>query len=285
MKTLYLECYSGISGDMTVGALLDLGADSQCLLDALESLHLHGYHIHIFKTMKNGIEATKFDVNLTNPEEIPHVHTHTENGHTHTHVHVHTGQERGLKEILPMIEQAKISSRAKEIATSIFQTLAVAEGAVHGMPPQEVVFHEVGAVDSIVDIVSIAVCLDNLGIEKIIASPLHEGTGFVLCRHGKVPVPAPATLQLIQTAKVPLVITQNEGEMVTPTGAAVVAALAESFELPKSFSIEKIGIGAGKKDFAHANILRAMLIQEKAESQDEVCLLQCDIDEIGRAHV
>lgn len=283
MSTLYLECYSGISGDMTVGALLDLGADKEKLLSALQSLRLEGYRIEISRVEKNGIEALSFDVILTD-EEAVHEHTHTENGHTytHTHSHPHTHEhghgERGLKEILPLIRQSGISEKAKETAEKIFQVLAGAEGKVHGMPPEEVVFHEVGAVDSIVDIVSIAVCLDDLDVDKIYASPLYEGTGYVKCRHGLVPVPAPATMELAKTASIPLKITNNEGEMVTPTGAATVAALASSFVLPESFAVKKIGIGAGKKDFPQANVLRAMLIEESGRG-DTVSVLESDIDD------
>lgn len=283
MSTLYLECYSGISGDMTVGALLDLGADRQNLLEALQTLQLEGYRIEISRVEKNGIEALSFDVILTG-EEAKHEHTHTENGHTytHTHSHPHTHEhghgERGLKEILPMIRQSSISAKAKETAEKIFRVLAVAEGKVHGMPPEEVVFHEVGAVDSIVDIVSIAVCLDDLGIDRMISSPLYEGTGYVKCRHGLVPVPAPATMELVKTASIPLKITKNEGEMVTPTGAAAVAALADSFVLPESFTVNRIGIGAGKKDFPQANVLRAMLIEEGGQ-EDTVSVLESDIDD------
>ena len=283
MSTLYLECYSGISGDMTVGALLDLGADKEKLLSALQSLRLEGYRIEISRVEKNGIEALSFDVILTG-EEAVHEHTHTENGHTytHTHSHPHTHEhghgERGLKEILPLIRQSGISEKAKETAEKIFQVLAGAEGKVHGMPPEEVVFHEVGAVDSIVDIVSIAVCLDDLDVDKIYASPLYEGTGYVKCRHGLVPVPAPATMELAKTASIPLKITNNEGEMVTPTGAATVAALASSFVLPESFAVKKIGIGAGKKDFPQANVLRAMLIEESGRG-DTVSVLESDIDD------
>ena len=285
MNTLYLECYSGISGDMTVGALLDLGVDQDALLNALSSLKLDGYHISISRVKKNGIDATDFQVELTDPETIPHEHTHVENGHTVTHIHAHEHHghghgERGLPEILPMIERSNLTVRAKKIASDIFTVLAQAEASVHGTDLEHVHFHEVGAVDSIIDIVSAAFCVDYLKIERVICSTLHEGTGTVKCRHGLMPVPAPATLKLIETAGIPLQITQNVGEMVTPTGAAIVAALADSFELPKEFSIIKSGAGAGKKDFPQANILRAMLLREKSkEKKDEIFVLQTCIDD------
>lgn len=271
MKTLYLECFSGISGDMTVGALLDLGADRGVLLESLKSLGLSGYQIKIEKVLKKGISATSFDVILP-PEAAPHTH---EDGTTH----VHGQDERGLREILPIIRDSGISAKARETAARIFRMLAEAEGAVHGVPSGEVVFHEVGAVDSIVDIVAAAVCLDNLGVERVISSPLHDGTGHAWCRHGKIPVPVPATLELSRMASIPLVLTRCEGEMVTPTGAAVVAALADSFAPPEGMVVEKIGIGAGKKEFAHANVLRAMLLREEATGGDEVCVLTTAVDD------
>lgn len=283
-KTLYFECYSGISGDMTVAALLDLGADQKVLEQALSSLHLEGYSLRFGRVNKNGIEAADFDVVLEGHEhhhehhheqEHGHEHTHEhhchehehshEHGHAHVHEHSHIHGEghvhRGLKEILPMIDQAEaVTPHAREMAKKVFEVLAKAEGKVHGKPPEEVHFHEVGGVDSIVDIVAACVCLDNLGVDTLITSPLFEGTGWVQCQHGLMPVPAPATLELIRAADLSLRITGVQGEMITPTGAAILAALGSREPLPKSFQVEKIGIGAGKKDFDHANVLRVMMI-------------------------
>ena len=155
---------------------------------------------------------------------------------------------------------AEVSLRAKEMAKQVFTVLAKAEGKVHGKAPEEVHFHEVGAVDSIVDIVAACVCLDDLDIDTIIASPVFEGTGWVKCQHGLVPVPAPATLELVREAGLSLKITSVQGEMVTPTGAAILAALSSGEQLPDSFTVRKISLGAGKKNFDHANVLRVMLI-------------------------
>lgn len=274
-KTAYFECYSGISGDMTVAALLDLGADAKKLQKALMSLHLDGYSIEIGQANKNGVEAADFNVILEHPHEHEHHHDHDhghshehdhDHEHAHPHSHEHTHGEghvhRGLKEILPMIDGAEeVSQHAKEMAKKVFMVLAKAEGKVHGKEPEEVHFHEVGAVDSIVDIVAACVCLDDLGIETIISSPVFEGTGWVKCQHGLMPVPAPATLELVWEAGIPLKITGVQGEMVTPTGAAILAALGSGEELPGCFTVEKIGLGAGKKDFDHANVLRVMLIE------------------------
>ena len=274
-KTAYFECYSGISGDMTVAALLDLGADAKKLQKALMSLHLDGYSIEIGRANKNGVEAADFNVILEHPHEHEHHHDHDhghshehdhDHEHAHPHSHEHTHGEghvhRGLKEILPMIDGAEeVSQHAKEMAKKVFMVLAKAEGKVHGKEPEEVHFHEVGAVDSIVDIVAACVCLDDLSIETIISSPVFEGTGWVKCQHGLMPVPAPATLELVREAGIPLKITGVQGEMVTPTGAAILAALGSGEELPGCFTVEKIGLGAGKKDFDHANVLRVMLIE------------------------
>lgn len=284
-KTAYFECYSGISGDMTVAALLDLGADAQKLQTALASLHLDGYTLHMGRANKNGVEAADFDVILEH--DHPHEHHHHEeghhhhdhehchdhadehaHGHSHEHIHGEGHVHRGLKEILPMIDGAEaVSPRAKEMAKKVFMVLAQAEGKVHGKAPEEVHFHEVGAVDSIVDIVAACVCLDDLDIDTIIASPLFEGRGWVKCQHGMVPVPAPATLELARQAGLALTITNVQGEMVTPTGAAILAALGSGEELPKAFTVEKIGLGAGKKDFSHANVLRVMLLGSDKKKQ------------------
>lgn len=278
-KTAYFECYSGISGDMTVAALLDLGADAKKLQKALMSLHLDGYSIEIGQANKNGVEAADFNVILEHPHEHEHHHDHDhghshehDHEHAHPHSHEHTHGEghvhRGLKEILPMIDGAEeVSQHAKEMAKKVFMVLAKAEGKVHGKEPEEVHFHEVGAVDSIVDIVAACVCLDDLGIETIISSPVFEGTGWVKCQHGLMPVPAPATLELVREAGIPLKITGVQGEMVTPTGAAILAALGSGEELPGCFTVEKIGLGAGKKDFDHANVLRVMLIEPGKKKQ------------------
>ena len=267
MKKLYFECNSGISGDMTVAALLDLGADREVLCRALESLHLDGFRIEIGKAIKCGIAATDFHVILESGEE----HHHAAGGHTH----------RRIREIFEILDRAALSERARSIAKHIFTVLAEAEGRVHGKPPEEVHFHEVGAVDSVVDIVGTAVCLDNLGFERLLCSPLTEGCGHVHCQHGTMPVPVPATLELARFAGIPLRMTETVGEMVTPTGAAIVAALSEGYTLPEQAHILGIGLGAGKKDFPHANILRVMLLEteEPDAYTDKVVCLETAVDD------
>ncbi|RGX56723.1 nickel pincer cofactor biosynthesis protein LarC [Anaerotruncus sp. AF02-27] len=292
MKTLYLECYSGISGDMTVAALLDLGADEQKLRAALASLGVGGYHLHTGRVTKRGISAFDFDVHLE-AQEHPHEHHHMD-GHDHTHAHEHphdhshdhthdhscghAHEHRNFADIVAIINRGALTPRAKELAKQIFALVAKAESKVHGLPVEEVHFHEVGAVDSIVDIVAAAFCLDNLGIEKVYCSPLYEGTGTVKCQHGIMPVPAPATAEIIASSSLSMTITDNFGEMVTPTGAAIAAAVSAGAP-PKSFSILKTGYGAGKKEFERANVLRAHLIEERREgSYDGVVKLECNID-------
>ena len=275
---LYLECYSGISGDMTVAALLDLGADQQVLLEGLESLNLPGYQLKIGRVKKNGIDACDFDVILDEPEhhhdhdhehhhdhehEHPHDHEHEHHHeHDHDHHHHHDHVHRNIGDIFAIIDQSKISDRAKQTAKDIFRIIAAAESKAHGIAEDQVHFHEVGAVDSIVDIVSAAICLDNLDITEAVVSDLYEGCGYVHCQHGLMPVPVPAVVNIAADNALRLRLTQTRGEMITPTGAAIAAYLSKGGKLPESFVIEKIGLGAGKKDFATANILRAFLIRD-----------------------
>lgn len=277
---LYLECYSGISGDMTVAALLDLGADQQVLLEGLESLNLPGYQLKIGRVKKNGIDACDFDVILDEPEhhhdhdhehdhEHDHDHEHGHHDHDHEHHHDHDHEHhhhdhvhRNIGDIFAIIDQSKISDQAKQTAKDIFRIIAAAESKAHGIAEDQVHFHEVGAVDSIVDIVSAAICLDNLDITEAVVSDLYEGCGYVHCQHGLMPVPVPAVVNIAADNALRLRLTQTRGEMITPTGAAIAAYLSKGGKLPESFVIEKIGLGAGKKDFATANILRAFLIRD-----------------------
>jgi uncharacterized protein (TIGR00299 family) protein len=185
-----------------------------------------------------------------------------------------------LPEIEALIRASAISPKAKETALAIFRVVAEAEAKIHGKAVDEVHFHEVGAVDSIVDIVGTAICLDNLGVERVVASPLREGTGTVRCQHGLMPVPAPATLEIIRAHHIPLIITDNSGEMVTPTGAAIVAALAESFDPPGAVTILGVGYGAGTKEFKVANVVRAILFEGESPAPDRVVKLECNLDDI-----
>ena len=306
MKELYFQCNSGISGDMTVAALLDLGADEKVLTEALKSLHVDGYHLHIGKAKKCGIEATDFDVHLADHGNahqhehggIPHSHIDAEHHHNHPHTdgyhhdevehnhheeeHFHPHEHRNLGDIVKIIRESSISDHAKELAVHIFEIVAEAESKAHGLPVNEVHFHEVGAVDSIVDIVATAVCLDNLGVSRVYCPFICEGQGTVRCQHGIMPVPVPAVVNIASAHSLDLKITENQGEMVTPTGAAIIAGIRTDLKLPKQFRILKTGIGAGKKDFEQANILRIFEIETSSgeiSGTEEVEVLQANIDD------
>lgn len=288
-NSLYLECYSGISGDMMVASLLDLGADQKILLEAVNSLPLQGYRIEISRVMKAGIDACDFNVILdkdhdNHDHDMEYLHgkdhhqnhNHDQNnnqnsnpnqnsnhGHTHNHeqMHDHPHEHRGMHEIREIIEQSKLTEQAKKLALRIFTILAEAESKAHNRPLEEVHFHEVGAVDSIIDIVAAAVCLDNLQINEVIVPKLYEGHGMVRCQHGLLPVPVPAVVNIIQAHNLNLQLMEMEGEFITPTGAAIVAAIKTLDILPSEFRIRKIGIGAGKRKYERPSILRAMIIE------------------------
>ena len=273
-KTLYLECYSGISGDMTVAALLDLGADQTVLDNVLKSLSVSGFRTKISRVVKSGIDACDFDVVLDKGHENHDHDMEYLHGHHHEHTHSyaaesahghHHHEHRGMKEITHIIEHGAMTENAKKIALKIFGILAEAESKAHNVPVDQVHFHEVGAVDSIVDIVSTAVCLDNLDITDVIVPVLCEGRGTVRCQHGILPIPVPAVANVVSANHLHLKMTEVEGELVTPTGAAIVAAVKTKDKLPETFEIQKIGIGAGKRQYECPGILRAMIISESTE--------------------
>ncbi len=300
-KTLYLECYSGISGDMTVAALLDLGADREVLKESLKSLPVGGFRTEITRVKKSGLDACDFSVILEQDNHDHdmeylhgseksytghHEHSHEvnhEHHHGHTHSHEHPHEHRGMKEITEIIQKSEMTVRAKKMAMRVFDILAQAESKAHGVPVEEVHFHEVGAVDSIVDIAAIAICMDNLDISNVIVPVLYEGTGFIRCQHGQIPVPVPAVTHIAETHKLKLKITDIQGELVTPTGAAVVAAFRTSDRLPEDFTMLKTGIGAGKRQYRCPGILRAMLIRETTDLQikDIIWKLETDMDDCG----
>ena len=276
-KTLYLECYSGISGDMTVAALLDLGADRSVLDRVLRSLPISGFETKISRVVKSEIDACDFDVVLDKDHEnhdhdMEYLHGHHHEGRECNHAHGtgtaqdhHHHEHRGIKEITYIIEHSAMTENAKKIALRIFEILAEAESKAHNVPVDQVHFHEVGAVDSIVDIVSVAVCLDDLDVTEVIVPVLCEGRGTVRCQHGILPIPVPAVANIVSANHLHLKMTEVEGELVTPTGAAIVAAVKTKDKLPEIFEIQKIGIGAGKRQYECPGILRAMIISESTE--------------------
>lgn len=343
MRILYFDCLSGISGDMTVAALLDAGVDQQAFLTELNKLQLPGYQIEISKKQKCGITGTDFNVILASESEEGHEHEndhnhehshdhehnhdhdehhhhHTHDGHSHEdeharmhalgleheheaeyshghhhhesehshghhHVHSHEGHShdhhghshtphRNLNDILHIIMISELSDVVKSTSEKIFQIVAKAEAKIHNLPIEEVYFHEVGAVDSIVDIVGAAICLDLLGVDEIYASPLNTGTGFVKCAHGKLPVPAPATLEILKG--VPIYSSGIRNELVTPTGAAILKAVVKEFISVPMMVVDEIGYGLGKKDFEIANVLRVTIGQKK--NNENLMLLETNID-------
>jgi uncharacterized protein (TIGR00299 family) protein len=239
MKIAYFDCFSGISGDMTLGALIGAGADPGQLKDKLDGLGVGGYRIEIGKKMNGYIEATDVSVILDEP---------------------HHGHHRHLKQIIEIINNATLSDPVKQTAERIFRRLAEAEGRVHGHSPEEVHFHEVGAVDAIVDIVGTAICLEMIGAPKVVASPMPTFHGYAKGSHGTFPLPAPATAEILKG--VPWRKLDIEGELVTPTGAAIIAEIASEFGPLPAMTIESIGYGAGKSDFGIPNVLRVMIGKE-----------------------
>lgn len=358
-KTLYLETSSGISGDMFVAAMIDLGADPEALERALNSIPADGFMVEISSVKKSGIACCDFNVILDaahenhdhdmaylygpapvssaapqeeahhchgcEDEEAHHCHCHEEEEAHHCHCreeeeahhcychedeeaphchcredeevhhcHGHGGEEphhhhehhhhhgRHLAEILDIIDATDMTDSAKALAGKMFHIVAEAESLAHHMPLEEVHFHEVGAIDSIVDIIAAAVTFDSLGITDVIIPCLTEGRGTVRCQHGVLPVPVPATMNIIEAYDMPLTIMEAKGEYVTPTGAAIAAAICTTHQLPKAFRIVRTGLGAGKRAYTErTNILRAYLIEGNAmeEGKDEIVKLETDIDD------
>lgn len=248
---LYFECNSGISGDMSVGALLDLIDNENILDNALSSMKLDNeFQYKITKKMVNAISTTDFNVILP-------LRNHHEHNYEHNHEHHH--EHRNLDDINKIIDKANINQNAKNLAKKIFKIVAEAESKVHNKDLSEAHFHEVGAIDSIIDIVSFAVLYDYLKPNKTYFSTLTEGQGTVTCQHGTLSVPVPAVCEIVSKYKIPIKITNNEGEMITPTGAAIVAALYTGEQIPEKIIIEKVGYGRGKRPYKNP-ILRVMRI-------------------------
>lgn len=285
MSLLFLEGAGGISGDMTVAALLGLGGSRAKLEAALKSLSLEGFSYAIREGDSYGIAGVDFDVRL----ESEHVHDascpahgHEEtHGHHHGHGHHHAPHVyRNLSDVFAVIDRGSLGDRARELAKRTFTLVAEAESEAHGKPVDQVHFHEVGAVDSIVDIVSAAVLVEDLGVTECVVTGLTEGQGTVRCQHGELPVPVPAVLNVARRFGIPLRTSPDQGEKVTPTGIALAAALRTRTELPAAYTVERVGIGLGKRDFGHANILRAMLLREEAQPrQEQIFVVECNVDD------
>ncbi len=256
-STLYLSCYAGISGNMLIGALLDAGCSEETLRKTVETLPVSGYELIIENVVKMGIEATHFDVELDPSEKQPHRH---------------------LRHIVEIIENADLSDRVKERSIAVFTKLAEAEARVHGTTVEKIHFHEVGAVDAIIDVVGAVSCLEALGIEKIVAGNLRTGHGFIDCAHGKMPIPAPAAAELL--TGIPYKQGDIEKELLTPTGAALIATLCDGFgDRPEGFVTEKTAYGAGGYDLDIPNVLRAELGFLKIQNEQSLILMETNIDD------
>jgi pyridinium-3,5-bisthiocarboxylic acid mononucleotide nickel chelatase len=257
MKTLYLSCFSGISGNMFIGALLDAGYAEESLRKTVKALPVSGYTLNIEKKIKSGIEATWFDVELDPAEPQPHRH---------------------LRHIVEIIEAANLSDHVKQRSIAVFTKLAEAEAKVHGTTVEKIHFHEVGAIDAIIDVIGTVSGLDALGIEKLYAGNLRSGFGFIECAHGSMPIPAPATAELLHG--IPYTCGEIGKELITPTGAALLAALCDGFgDRPAGFVTEKTAYGSGGWDLEIPNVLRAELGSIKIQNEQSLVLMETNIDD------
>ena len=285
-KILYFDCSAGISGDMTLGALLDLGADKKVFLAELEKLHLEGYEIAFETTQRNAITATHVNVILTGQEQA-HDHTHEhdhEHTHDHSHNHGHGHFHRSFRDIRQMIQNSELSKEVKDLSLRIFTRVARAEAKVHHKDMEEVQFHEVGAVDSIVDIVGSAILITMLKPDRICASVVQDGHGFVHCQHGMLSVPVPAVCEIFAESDALIRQIDVDTELVTPTGAAIISELADSFGTMPVMTIDKIGWGAGTKILKIPNLLKVTLgyqetVSDNYTEQDEIMVLETNLDD------
>lgn len=268
MKVLYFDCSSGISGNMTLGALMELVDDPDYLQKELKKVHVDGYHLHVSKTKKNGITGTYVDVHL----EADHHHDHD---HEHEH---HHHDHRNLFDVNKIIDEADIDLKAKELAKKIFLKVALAESKVHNETLENVHFHEVGAIDSIVDIIGTAILITKIAPDKIMSSVVNDGHGFIQCAHGMISVPVPATSEIFAASDVMFRQIDIDTELVTPTGAAIIAQLAQSFGTMPAMKVNKIGWGCGTKDLKIPNVLK-VLCGTIEENQDEILVIETNIDD------
>ena len=304
-RILYFDCFAGISGDMSIGALIDLGLDPSVVCEEIAKLGVKGYDIEIKKINRFSISGTDVKVTLNGEVDCTHEHehaghTHEHGGHTHEHGHGHSHhhdeKDRSLSSIVHIIRSSGISDKAKQLSISIFGEIAKAEAAVHGTLLSEVHFHEVGAVDSIVDIVGTAICIDMLKVDRIICSPVHEGQGFINCKHGRLPVPVPAVIKMLGGSGISIVQEDIEAEMVTPTGFGILKTVSEGCGKMPEMLVESVGYGFGKTETGRLNALRVVLgtSEDRAresgqdtgekhgpeadEARDRVTLMETNID-------
>lgn len=275
MKVLYYDCFAGISGDMNLGALIDVGVDRKYLLSELDKLAVSGFDVLVSKEQKNGISGTRVTIKLDEDKS-----EHTQSGHEHSHSHHR--KNRNLEDITEIIRKSSLNGFVKELSIRIFNKIAEAEARIHNRPLSEVHFHEVGALDSIADIVGAAICIDYLKPDIILASPVELGGGFVKCAHGTFPVPAPATAEILKG--IPVKSGAVMEETTTPTGAAILATIVNSFTSETNFIIDKIGYGLGYKTFEIPNLLRVFLTEtdKVSDVKSNISLIiECNIDDMN----
>lgn len=325
MRTLYLDCFAGISGDMTIGALLDCGLDFDLLKQELAKLKLEGYELSLERVDRSGISAAKFNVATSHTHEHhshshphshahehshehdhPHSHSHThdhdhshehhhdhshehenlshdhshEHNHEQIHEHSHSHEHRSLSTIKQMIAASALSETVKRNAIAIFERIGEAEAKIHGVPIESVHFHEVGAVDSIVDVVGACIGLEALNIQRVICSPLHVGSGTFKCDHGTYPVPGPATTEILRGA--PIYSKDIQGELVTPTGAGIVATLASEYSQMPLMRVDRVGYGAGTRNYPKfPNVLRAVIgeLEIADTTPNTITVIEANIDD------
>ena len=295
MKTLYLECGMGAAGDMLTAALLELIPDKQAFIDKMNALGLPGVQVEAETAVKCGVTGTHMKVTVHGEEEESedvHEHHHHDHDHEHDHHHEHEhhhdhedGHDPGhhhhhhasVADIEGLIDKLEVSGKVKADAKAVYALIAEAESQVHGHPVNEIHFHEVGTMDAVADVVGVCILMEEIGAEKIVASPVHVGSGHVHCMHGILPVPAPATALILNG--IPTYGGQVQGELCTPTGAALLKHFASSFGDRPVMTTEAIGYGMGKKDFERANCLRAFL-GESEGAREQIAKLECNLDDI-----
>ena len=263
MRILYYDCFAGISGDMNLGAMIDLGVDADFLARELQKLNIKGFHLEISTDIRRGISGTKATVVIEDPDNEKHRH---------------------LRHIEELVNQSTLSDRVKKMSLQIFDLIAEAEAKVHRIDKQKVHFHEVGALDSLADIVGAAICLDSLNVDKVMSSPVQLGGGTVKCAHGIMPVPAPATAEIVRDIPVRSGLVQHEAS--TPTGAAILVAIVDEFTEKINFPIHKIGYGIGQRDVSEVpNVLRVYLSESVGDQNyaetEEASVIECNIDDMN----
>ena len=271
MKVLYFDCSSGISGNMTLGALSELIDDPHYLVNELKKLNVDGYHIHISKEKKNGITGTYVDVHLEHEHHHEHEHEHLHHEHAHHHHHEH----RNLFDVNKIIDESEIDEKAKDLAKRIFLRVAKAESKVHNETLENVHFHEVGAIDSIVDIIGTAILLCKINPDVIYSSVVNDGYGFIECAHGMISVPVPATSEIFAASNAITRQIDVDTELVTPTGAAIIAEIASEFTTMPAMNVQKVGWGTGTKDLVIPNVLKVSLGEIK--KKNEIIVMETNI--------